>query len=371
MDLNLNKILILLFSGSFLLNFLITKILIRYSKKLNLIDHPDQRKMHSDSTPVVGGLGIALTMSLIILCFLCTNQASGIFGFNQIVIISISTSIILLTGLMDDSLGLTASNKFLFQLIATLIFLFGFDIQFKPIFSIDSYIITFIFNTLFIVGITNAFNLLDGLDGLAGGVSLIICMTLMFLYYLSGYGIIQIALFVLLSGCLSSFLLFNKPPAKTFLGDTGSLFLGWYFALTSIYFAEKTTLSLSILIPFMVLGLPAFDVLFVMLSRFIKRHNYKISFRNRFKSVFLPDNTHLHHLLVRGGVSKGHTVIFLYVLTLISCITCLFLWINQRVIEINFIYGIIFILLLIFISRLYIEWKIKYRRIKKNRVNKD
>ena len=103
-------------------------------------------------------------------------------------------------------------------------------------------------------------------------------MTFIGLSILSGMKILEIYPLIILVGSLLGFLLHNKPPAKTFLGDTGSLFLGWFFAIYSLIYAQKTTFSLSILIPIMVLGLPAFDVVFVMLKRFNNRHNYKLKF---------------------------------------------------------------------------------------------
>ena len=355
------KIAIILFFSSFFINLILTWFLIKYSSFLNLLDHPNERKIHFDSVPVVGGIGIFLTIFLFFSFFVYNGFVQNIFNNQEIISISISTCLIIMIGIMDDSFGLGPFNKFLFQIIAAIIVLVGLDIHSTPIFSfIDSYYFNFLINTFFIVGITNAFNLIDGLDGLAGGVSIIICLTLLILFVLSGYGVVQISFFVLLLGCLSSFLIFNMSPAKTFLGDTGSLFLGWYFALTSVYFAEKTALSLAILLPFMILGLPAFDVLFVMLSRFIKRHKYKMPFLDRLKLVFKPDNSHLHHLLIRGGISKFKSVVILYFITLITSLVCIYFWINRE--SVNFSYGLIFILLLIFFIRSFVEWKIRARK---------
>lgn len=353
-------ILLKLFFVSFILNFFITKILIRYSFTFNLIDTPNQRKMHDNTTPVVGGLGIFMTIFILFFYLFLTDWFSGFLSIQVVLSILISSFILLAIGLMDDSFGLSPFNKFLFQLIATIIFLVGSELQFKSMFYIDFPYINLILNIFFIIGITNAFNLLDGLDGLAGGISLIICFTLIILYVLSSADFSQIAIMIVMAGSLCSFLFYNKSPAKTFLGDTGSLFLGWYFALQSIYFAQKTALSLSILLPFMIMGLPAFDVLFVMVSRFLKRHNYNLPLSKRFKGVFYPDNTHLHHLFLRGGVSKFKTVISLYFLTFVSCMICVVSWINRD--NVNFIYGLIFICLLVFFIRTYIELKIKSKK---------
>ena len=347
-----------IFTLSFLINFVFTKILIKYSSNLKLIDFPSERKMHLSSMPVVGGLSICITVLIFFMYFFFTGFLNDLFNIFEISSLVLSSSIIIITGLVDDRFGIGPFNKFLFQLISAAIFLIGLDINHSFLFNfLNNYILHFLVNIFFIVGIINAFNLLDGLDGLAGGVSLIIALTFIALNLLSGSSNVEIYSFVIIIGCLFSFLIFNKSPAKTFLGDTGSLFLGWYFAINSIYFAERTALSLSILLPFMILGLPAFDVLFVMIKRFVKRHHYKVPFVLRLKSVFMPDNNHLHHLLIRGGISKAKTIIVLYLITIISSVVGIFFWINQD--KVSFIYGIIFILVLIFIIRLYFEMKIK------------
>lgn len=356
MDINL-KIIIYIFLFGFIFNFILTKIFIYYSYTLGLVDYPDQRKMHTNSMPIVGGLSIYATVFSASLILFYFGIPQIYFSIQEIVILFLSTLVIVVTGLVDDIKGLGPFNKFLFQIIASLLFLVGFDLHFESIFGFEYTYFDFIVNVFFIVGIVNAFNLIDGLDGLAGGVSLIICITLSILYFLSGIQLYALFYFILISGCLSSFLIFNASPAKTFLGDTGSLFLGWVFAISSVYFFEKVAMSLSILLPFMILGLPAFDVIFVMLSRFTKRHSYNITISNRIKLMFKPDNTHLHHLLLRGGLSKFKTVVLLYFITCISCLICLMSWFNRE--KVNFLYGLIFILLLIFIIRLYNELKIK------------
>ena len=351
-------LIMIMFVLSFLINYFFTKVLIRYSSNLKLIDFPSERKMHSLSMPVVGGLSICITVFIFFIYFYFTGYFYDLFDNFEIVAFAISSIIIVITGLVDDRYGLGPFNKFLFQLISALVFLIGLDINHTIIFNfLDNNILHFLVNVFFIVGIINAFNLIDGLDGLAGGVSLIVSLTFIALNLLSGSSNIEIYSFVIIIGCLFSFLIFNKSPAETFLGDTGSLFLGWYFAVNSIYFAERTALSLSILMPFMILGLPAFDVLFVMIKRFVKRHNYKVPFIARLKAIFMPDNNHLHHLIIRGGISKRMAIIVLYIITIISSLVGIFFWINQD--RVSLIYGIIFILMLIFFIRLYFEIKIK------------
>ena len=343
---------------AFLITLLLIKFLIKNAKKFHLLDHPNYRKFHEDSTPIVGGLAITITF-FIILLFIWVSQLSLIYlPLNDIYILLLSSTIIILIGLIDDIIGLSAFNKFLFQIIAATITVIGiteFQLVNWPFsYYFESTIYNSILSIFYLVSILNAMNLLDGLDGLAGGVSIIITMTFLVLSLLSGLLLAELNILFVLLGSLTAFLLFNKPPAKTFLGDTGSLFIGWLFGIISLIYAQKTSFSLSILLTMMALGLPSFDVIFVMLKRFNDKHNYKI--KDRIKNVFLPDNnSHLHHLIVLSGVSKKKAILLLYFLTIITSGIALYSYMQS----INLSYGIIFILLIIFTVRYIFLWKIK------------
>tara|TARA_B110000263_G_scaffold224364_1_gene214721 strand:- start:235 stop:846 length:612 start_codon:yes stop_codon:yes gene_type:complete len=202
-------------------------------------------------------------------------------------------------------------------------------------------------------------NLIDGLDALAGGISIIITISFIFLSLLSGLAIEDIYILFILLGSLTGFIIYNKPPAKTFLGDSGSLFIGWIFSIISLMYAQKTSFSLSILIPIMSLGLPAFDVIFVMLKRFNNKHDYNL--KVRFKNIFTPDNNHLHHLIISSGVSKKKTIFLLYFLAIIT--NCIAIYSYMK--SVNLVYGIIIILLMIFTIRYLFLWLIKNRNINK------
>ncbi len=349
------KVYIYFFSSLIISNFTI-KYLIFKSHFLGLVDLPNKRKIHKVSTPIVGGLGIVITFFIIMAISWLFNWHLIYLSLNKIYILLLGTVIIVLTGLIDDIKGLTAKDKFLFQIIASLIVVIGM-VDFQLIdWPLSNFFNSQIYNSFlsifYIVSILNAINLIDGLDGLAGGVSIIISITFLFLSYLSGSKIYELYLLIILIGSLFGFIINNKPPAKTFLGDTGSLFLGWLFAINSLVYAQKTTFSLSILIPIMVLGMPAFDVLFVMIKRFNTRHNY--NFKNRIKSLFKPDNNHLHHIIISYGFSKIKALILLYLLTLITCIIALYSFFNNE--TTSLIYGIIFILIIIFVIRFLLTW---------------
>ena len=275
---------------------------------------------------------------------------------NDIYILLLSSTIIILIGLIDDIIGLSAFNKFLFQIIAATITVIGiteFQLVNWPFsYYFESTIYNSILSIFYLVSILNAMNLLDGLDGLAGGVSIIITMTFLVLSLLSGLLLAELNILFVLLGSLTAFLLFNKPPAKTFLGDTGSLFIGWLFGIISLIYAQKTSFSLSILLPMMALGLPSFDVIFVMLKRFNNKHNYRL--KDKLKSIFNPDNNHLHHLMISSGISKRMAIVLLYVLTIITNFIALVSYMQN----VNLVYGIVIVLLLIFIVRYIFLWKI-------------
>ena len=352
--------LIIYFLASMFISFFFIKILIKYSKSLHLIDTPNYRKFHERETPLVGGLGIILTLFIIFFVSWIFKWHLIYLPLNEIILIIIGSIIIILTGLIDDLKGLSSRDKFLFQLIASIILIVGIpkfqqiEWPFYDYFNYNIYVSS-ILSILYIISILNAINLIDGLDGLAGGVSIIITITFIGLSLLSGSIIYEIYPLIILVGCLFGFMIHNKPPASTFLGDTGSLFLGWFFAIYSLVYAQKTSFSLSILIPIMILGLPAFDVIFVMLKRFSNRHNYKI--KDRLYSVFKADNNHLHHIIVSSGISNKKTLIILYTLNVIISIIALFSYFKRD--NIDLIYSTIFILIIIFIVRFMFSLKMK------------
>lgn len=350
----------ILFSSSFLITFISIYFLIKNAENINLIDHPNNRKIHQISTPQVGGLGIVIAFFVIFLfSFILNIKIIDISSF-ELYIFLLSSLIIIMTGIIDDFKGISASNKFLFQIIASIILVVGIkDLQFIewPLSSyFDSNLYNSILSIFYIVSILNAINLIDGLDGLAGGVSIIITIFFIILSFLSGIVVSEIYILFILLGSLFAFIFYNKPPAKTFLGDLGSLFIGWILGIVSLMYAQKTTFSLSILIPIMSLGLPSFDVIFVMLKRFSDKHNYEI--KKRLKSIFEADNNHLHHLIISSGASKRKAILFLYFLTILTNIIALYSYLKS----VNLIYGVIIILSLVFFIRFIFLWKINKRK---------
>lgn len=171
--------------------------------------------------------------------------------------------------------------------------------------GVFSYIIT----VCWIVGITNAINLIDGLDGLSSGVTLISCLSLLMVFALNGSPLIAIVLITALAGALVGFLPFNFSPAKTFIGDTGSNFMGFALAIISILGVAKTYTALVLIAPIIILGMPIFDTIFAIFRRIIKGKSLK--------AVFQPDKGHLHHKLMAKGYTQKQAVLIMYGITAI------------------------------------------------------
>lgn len=158
-----------------------------------------------------------------------------------------------------------------------------------------------------IVGITNAINLIDGLDGLSSGIALISCISMLIIFALNGSPIIAILLITALAGALAGFLPFNFNPAKTFMGDAGSNFLGYCLAVISIFGVAKTYTLVVIVAPLIVLGLPVIDTLVAIVRRIIKGKSIK--------AIMKPDKGHLHHTLLKHGFSQKEAVFIMYAIT--------------------------------------------------------
>ena len=328
-------------------SFILTNLFILFFKKnankFNLIDLPDSRKGHIESTPVVGGIAIFSSFIIFLILFILIGEINVNITNIELVSLICSTFIIILIGFLDDCYKLKTYKKIIFQFLASIIFLYGF--QFNEIVFFNIYFIDLIISLFFIIGITNSINLLDGLDRLAGGVCIIIITSFLILNLISGIHGTYI-LFIVIISSLFSFMVYNNKPAKIFLGDMGSLFLGWFLAIVSIFYINYSTHELSILLPMMLLALPAFDVIFVMIDRFINKNH--TSFLNRLLGVFRADNIHIHHILLKSNLSEKNAIIVLYLYTLFSCTVAIVSFYKVGNIILNFIF-----LLILFVSIRY------------------
>ncbi len=209
---------------------------------------------------------------------------------------------------IDDVKNLPAIVKLLFQIFAaTIVVACGIRIEAITVPFLDlpqNEILTYIITIVWIVGITNAINLTDGLDGLSSGITLISCISLLIIFTMNGSPLISIILITALAGAISGFLPFNLNPAKTYVGDIGAEFYGFAISIIAILGMAKTYTAIVIIAPLIVLLLPIFDTLFAILRRGIKGKSIK--------AIFKPDNGHLHHKLIKKGYTHKQSVYILY-----------------------------------------------------------
>lgn len=216
---------------------------------------------------------------------------------------------------IDDVKGIPSLVKLAAQIVAAIIVVAcGIKIEDISIPFTDGKIVisgvfSYILTVGWIIGITNAINLIDGLDGLSSGVTLISCLSLLIVFALNGSPLIAIILITALAGGIVGFLPFNFSPAKTFIGDTGSNFMGFSLAIISILGVAKTYTALVLIAPIIILAMPIFDTLFAIFRRIIKGKSIK--------AVFKPDKGHLHHKLMAKGYTQKQAVLIMYGITAI------------------------------------------------------
>lgn len=307
---------ILNYIGAFLLSFLITYFITPFVKKLafkvGAVDIPkDERRVHKQPIPRLGGLAIFIGFLISYLAFSnFSNLSMGLLAGSLVIVI---------VGIIDDIRPLDAKIKLVFQILAAVIVIYsGVKIQAitnpftqERITSLDFYGISTIITILWIVGVTNAINFIDGLDGLAAGVSSIAAVFLMFIGLINGRTT-EVLLTAILAGSTLGFLPFNFNPAKIFMGDTGSTFLGFALAVISIQGTLKSYAAIAILVPLLVLGLPIFDTAFAILRRIIKG-----------RPIMEADRGHLHHRLIDAGYSQKQSVLMLYTISVLLGISAI------------------------------------------------
>lgn len=295
----------------FVLTLVLALVLTPFVKKfafyIGAIDKPDARKVHTKIMPRLGGLGIfiAVMVGLFVLLPFIPEGTLSARDENFVKAFAIGGTMIMLLGALDDRFQLNAKLKFLVQIATACVVVFGFDIRlefanipFHSYASVESWI-AIPFTLLWIVGVTNAINLIDGLDGLAAGVSAIAIGTISVMAFIMGNEIVGVICMLLL-GSIIGFLYFNFHPAKIFMGDSGALFLGFSLALLSLL-GFKQVAIVSFLAPLILIGVPLSDTFFAILRRWMQK-----------KPIFSPDKGHLHHCLRELGFSHRQTVLIIY-----------------------------------------------------------
>lgn len=301
---------------SFVLSFATTPLAKRLAYLIGAIDIPrDNRRMHKKPIPRLGGLAIIFGFMVSVLCFGVPTRG--------LAATMIGAGIIAVMGIVDDCKTLDAKLKFVIQILAAVILVYGGNFKIDAItnpnvFSNNVYIVfpwwvSGILTVVWVVFITNAVNFIDGLDGLAAGVSAIMSVSLVFIAVRTGDYSVAVLGIALMGACLG-FLPFNFNPARIFMGDTGSTFLGFILASMSVQGVFKSYAIISFAVPLLILGLPLFDAMFAMLRRILKGQN-----------PMTADRGHLHHRLIDTGLSTKRSVFVLYAISGVLGLTAVLL----------------------------------------------
>ncbi len=289
----------LVFLVAFVLALATTPLAIKLAPKIGAVDIPkDSRRMHSKPIPRFGGMAIFIGTTVSMLAFM--NFDTRIIG------VAIGGTLIYILGIIDDLTDLPAKVKFAAQTVcAIIIYSFNIRIEFISDFfgggvSHFGTIVCFITTIIWIVGITNTVNLIDGLDGLAAGTASIASLCIAYVAYIHGMYLVAGAMLAVAGGALG-FLPFNFSPAKIFMGDGGSLFLGFTIATLSILGPVKGATIIAVVVPLLVMGLPIFDTSFAIFRRVVNK-----------RPIMEADKGHLHHRLMESGMGQRRTVLMLY-----------------------------------------------------------
>lgn len=286
-------------------SLLLTPVVRKLAIKINAMDTPGERKVHLKVMPRLGGLAVYASFAIVVLLISPHNMAlAGLL---------LGGLLIVLLGLVDDTRGLPAKVKLAGQTVAALAVVpFGIQISFvtNPLSDGMVYLglLAIPVTVFWIVAVTNAVNLIDGLDGLAGGVTVIAALTIAAVAWQQGVfdgglnSLFEVAVLALiLAGAVLGFLRYNFYPAKIFLGDTGSMFLGYCLAVLSIMSATKSAAAIPVFIPIIILGIPLLDTFFAIVRR-----------RCNKRPIFKADKEHMHHRLMAIGLSHRRTVLVIY-----------------------------------------------------------
>ncbi|WP_226643222.1 glycosyltransferase family 4 protein [Mesobacillus subterraneus] len=291
---------------SFFAAILLTPLVKKFAIKIGATDKPNYRKVHQNIMPRLGGL--AIYISFLIGIFLISPDIKYYWP------LVIGSFIIVLTGFVDDIKEISPKVKLSGQILAALIVVVWGDLNVEFInlpfgggqlnFGIFSYPITMIW----IIGITNAINLIDGLDGLAAGVSTIALLSIAGMAVVMGNPYVMMIALIVAAASIG-FLFYNFHPAKIFMGDTGALFLGYIIGVLSLLGFKGVTV-LSLIIPIIILGVPISDTFFAIVRRLVNK-----------QPLSAPDKSHLHHCLLRTGFSHRQTVLLIYAMSAIFGLT--------------------------------------------------
>lgn len=287
---------------SFFIAYISMPAVMRLAKKIGAMDKPDPRKVHVRPMPRLGGLSIFLGfMAVVITTQTLSRPLTGIV---------LGAATIFIVGVLDDIYDLSPWTKLIGQIAAAgIAFYFGVRVQvmtnpFDGVVQLGQQI-SLPLTVLWIIGVTNAVNLIDGLDGLAGGVSAIAAVTIGIVAFRGDQFVIAFVALIL-AASIAGFLPYNFNPARTFMGDSGAMFLGFVLSCISVSGLAKSAALMSLFVPVVILGIPVFDTLFAIVRRV-----------NNGTPIFGADKAHLHHRLLAMGFSQRKSVLIIYAISII------------------------------------------------------
>lgn len=291
----------MVFVLALLASLIVTPMARRLALRTGIVAPVVSRSVHTEPKPFLGGLAMYLAFALAVI-------AGGAAGEREVQGILICGGLIMLLGVIDDKVALKAKVKFLGQIVIAAMLVYLFDVRIDYIFSpLGERYIYFgqwaggPLTILWIVSFVNVMNFIDGLDGLAAGISTIGALTLLLVSLQSQGVTAAVLLLAALAGSTIGFLRYNFNPAKIFMGDAGSMFLGFTLAAVSVHGVLKSTLAVSVVVPILALAVPIFDTAFAIVRRLANG-----------RSIGEADKDHLHHRLLRLGLSHRTTVLVMW-----------------------------------------------------------
>ncbi len=303
---------LLAFCLAFLASLALTPLAAAFAGRIGAVDEPDGRRKNQErAVPLGGGIAIALAMSLAVaLAWVWGSSSAGSTSSSFVLSALPSAMVLVLVGLIDDSIGLTGIYKLIGQMLAaSLLVAGGFRFQVISLcgwaFPLGDFSIPF--SLFFCLGAINAFNLIDGADALAASIGTVVCLTMGVIAGMQGALTASLASFAM-SGALLGFLRYNAPPARVYLGDTGSMLIGWLVAAVAIRSSIKEQAAVALTVPIAICAIPILDACAALIRRVTTG-----------QSVFTADRGHFHHALLLRGWTVGQTAVVAAGMTAVTC----------------------------------------------------
>ena len=339
----------------FLVVVILMPVVIKIANHVNALDMPNERKVHKEPMPRLGGLAIffGFLVGYMLFCTPTTQMNSILIG----------SFILILVGIFDDIKPISPKIKFSGQLLSAIILVFYGNVIMQELSAFGLYINFGILakpiTVLFVVAVINCMNLIDGLDGLASGIADIFFMTITVIATLMGsYGGLDSALTLIMIGATSGFLLYNFHPAKIFMGDSGSMFLGYMISVISLLGFKNVTLT-SFFIPIVILAIPILDTLFAIIRRLLKGQSFAKA-----------DKEHFHHQILKMAGNQTKTVLIIYLIqVLFSAASIVYVLRNPKLGQILYVVIFVIIVWLILSTNIIFDRNKLKNKIKRSKEN--